>query len=786
MTEPVKVSFQAEGVREIERAFDTIEKRIANFARLAERMKGGLFSGGATGGSGTTDRWEAGERSRLSKATSMARAAGKDQAREVDRTEREKTRAVEREEARQMRVRIRSSEMAGRYAAQQANAEIREGERAAKAIERARQREDKAASRASDKFFGGFGGAVAGAAGSAVNGVFGAGKSLVSSALSIGGGFDIAKTMRGTLDAERSAAQLSNSAHQEGKTGRMDPAEILRKATEVSLATGVDKNELIQGTQGFVAKSSDLPGGMANMEFFAKLAKGSGSKFGDITNAAGILRAQNTKLTEAEMQTTMLNIVEQGKAGAVEISDLARVAGKVTKTGAGYSMNQTEAQRQLLGLSQIAMKTSGSPDEAATVVSNFGDETYSKAKKLHAAGIQTTEANGFLKDPAQIIQQVFEKTGGNLGSIMNLGYGKRSMKLFESLAPTFREATDGLDPKTSAKEKNRIGAEAVLKQVTDLTGAKGSMESLEGDFKAVMASGAERFDMAMTRIKESVGAKLMPSLEGFIDKLPAFGPAAENAATALASLMPAIGGVLGTLGNVAQYSPIAAAALLGASQMTGAIGMLAKSLIIGMSLIDGVFASLKAERDKQRNQQYGDLKTGGNLIHGGATDENMDAAVQAREAIRARIDARNKMRGANKMDLGGISSKTGVSTADMGTALGDIGDRVGMAISGGKHGVLSAQLTDELQGAELDRLISQGTAARRNQRTMLAPGEHPDAELNPPGLGLGGGGPAFGGGAGLDKLGASAASVTAIIEKFGAALSAVPSPTRTGPITDRP
>jgi hypothetical protein len=430
------------------------------------------------------------------------------------RKEREKTRALERETANRERIEARAVAKAERLAARA----VAKAERLAAQEARARFRSRQA-----------FGREVGSIAGRSVSGLVNGAGRLATTALTLGGAFSLADVAGRGMSAERAAIALSNSAYIPGENQRPDKGAILSRATSVQAATNIDKTDLIKGWQSYVAKSSDFSGGGANLMEMAKLAKATGSDFQDVMGAAGMLRTQNKNMTPEQMMVTMRNIVGQSKLGAVEMPDLAAIAGKVTATSAMYAGSQTETQRKLLGLSQIAMKTAGSPAEAATAVSRFGADVGKHALDLKKTfGVNATDEHGRVKDPGEVLADMMEAAHGNLttmgvgpkgghgsGGIGHMGLGINSIKLAEALAPTYLEAE---------AQKKGSGRAAVLAEVRRNTGAGYSQEDINKDFAAVMQATGEKFDGAVNRIKEVIEGKLTPWLERLAARLPELEP----------------------------------------------------------------------------------------------------------------------------------------------------------------------------------------------------------------------------------------------------------------------
>src|SRR5579859_1188996 len=232
--EAVSIDFAARGVLETMRAFDRIEERIVRMERAAgAQAKTSAKQRVETTKHETEERVRVKQRglSQEEKNEQRMRAswlkevkrAYKEEQNEANRAARE----LERIEERKMRVRIRSSEMAGRLAAKEASEEIRQRQRIA------------------SRFSGMASGGVRGFGSKAVSGLgamASGGKSLILGAMGIGGGFLLADAVRNQLSDQRQAALLVNAV----TTGKAPPvganvANILAQAGQQSTELGVDR-----------------------------------------------------------------------------------------------------------------------------------------------------------------------------------------------------------------------------------------------------------------------------------------------------------------------------------------------------------------------------------------------------------------------------------------------------------------------------------------------------------------------------------------------------------------
>jgi hypothetical protein len=552
VTTPIVIPLRADGVRDVMRALQSVEEATLRHERAIAREQ----QRAARERQRALDR-EAREKVRAMRfADREVERANRQAVREVERAEREKTRAAEREARERVRVMQAADRDVARAREQALRQMMREEERANReAMRWVRQRE--AEQRRLDErlvnrrvaFAQGVVGSAAAGFASGANRVVGLAGGMVNAAIGLGGGFSLPDVLRDRAELERSAAQLANSSfippsvNADGTVNpgvaRPDKAAIIARARAVQAATNIDAAELIAGTKAYVAKASDFAGGMANMEFFAKLAKASGTDFQDVMKTAGILRVQNKDLGAEAMKSMMLNIVAQGKQGAVEFEDLATVAGKVTRSSAAYALDQAEAQSKLLALAQVAIRTSGSPEEAATVLSNLSQDALKHRGRMPAG---VFDARGKILDPAKMITTVFEASGGNMGTIQDMGFGSRSMKMFQALSPIFEEAYKST--KGSEQERRKAGAKAVAAEMEHLAGARYSEQLLNEDFRNVMDTAAEKADAAMKQFKDTLATELLPEFVRLIPVLkevtPAFMSVMKNGVPAFAQLIESV------------------------------------------------------------------------------------------------------------------------------------------------------------------------------------------------------------------------------------------------------
>jgi hypothetical protein len=490
--DPVLIRFAAHGVQDVDRAFATIAQRMAR-----AELEGARF---ATEGSAKRVRTARTETDARSKE--YARAV-----REIEKWEREATRAAEKEirareqaskraaseelrelervERQKMAIRIRSSEMAGRLAEQQARAEAEANRKVSRA----------------------YGGAFK----SGISGGLGIARTAAG-AMSIGGGFLIADAAHEELRAQKQAALLVSLGTVGGKAGA-SLSEVLGASGKAALAGGMSRDDVQRGALAYSqnARGGDTKGAMALMPFFAKMAKVTGADIGEIGAGAGTLQSQNPNLHADEMKQMLLSAFAQSKAGSMSFADAIKQVGVLGSTRSYYTGDAAANQRTLIGLGQIA-RTGGDVGEAGTFVKDIATEAgeaNKKFRKTHGGkDLLHVTKEGLLDSPEKVVEQVLRGTGGNLMQINHL-FGQRGSRLFGELAGTYQAAAKG----KTGKAAEDAGVAAALGNVREITGASMSEGELDEQHRAIMGNSAEKLDESLNRVKISLGEHLEPVLE---------------------------------------------------------------------------------------------------------------------------------------------------------------------------------------------------------------------------------------------------------------------------------
>ncbi len=517
MAAPVIVKFQVEGVAQVQNAIRTVEQAFVN----TEQARTTVASKGAK------ERAASALKESLQESKDLGRV-WKDRTKAADDAAKEQVAAWKRGDAAvasAMKTASREVEseekkktaLIAKGAKDRADAEVREINRA----EASRR-----------QYYRAIGGAAATGLGAGVRQAAGIASNAVGQVLQLGGGFSISGALKERMDVDRMSVIASNAAYDVNavkddgtpdmeKRTRQDPQELARKARTVAIATGIDATELVQGTTSYIDKASDWKGGLGNMETMAKIAKSTGSKYGDVADALGMLRAQNQTMTVKQGNDMLLSIAAQSVKGSIGFAEVARNAAGLGKNAVMMTGDQAVNQSQLIGLAQVGVRGAGKAAPTVTEISNFMSTAQKNAGVI---GLKTDNMdrldNG---DVASIVGQVFRKAKGSTkmmhDSVKDGGFqmSNFAMRLPLALAPDYARGRDeALKNGANANDANEAGVKAVEKTVRDATNVKGNQDVVDANFKKVMSSDEEQLNQAVKELRQSMAEALLPALRAIV------------------------------------------------------------------------------------------------------------------------------------------------------------------------------------------------------------------------------------------------------------------------------
>ncbi|MEO7032505.1 MAG: hypothetical protein ABI548_01635 [Polyangiaceae bacterium] len=422
-----------------------------------------------------------------------------------------------------------------------------------------------------------------GVAKSVTHAVGGAGR-MVGGAASIGGGILIASALHDQMNVQAYASRVANQGERPDLKGQL--------ASQSQTLKGFTGEEALSALDQFTQKSGNLQAGIAAWQMIGKVSLATSSDITEVGEAAGSafnLISRDTKDPIERMKLlkdVMENLAIQGNRGSIEMRDFAvelpKLAAAASKFGGGPG-----ALKMMAALSQLAVKNGGGAVDASdssTAVMRFTDDLIKDARsKKGKPGLDvfTDKTNRTLRDPAEIISDIMDDTGGDLTKI-GRKFGMRGMKALGGVSPEYNKAFDAAEAQKKGTGK-AAGREAVHAALGAFTGANMTDTDLNSRAQLRLDDPDLQFKEAMKAFNVAIGTQLLPAVTKLIPPFVELVPLATTLAGELAHFLEAlaqnpyagIGGIIA--GKVAldlTSAGIGAAAKAALGTSIGALGAL--------------------------------------------------------------------------------------------------------------------------------------------------------------------------------------------------------------------
>lgn len=327
-----------------------------------------------------------------------------------------------------------------------------------------------------------------------------------------------------------------SSAHAMGTTDEMR-ASFLR----LSETTGVAKEELVAATQAYVALTGDGAGATKAVETFARVATASSSSIDDISGAAAAL-TQQFGIMPADMEQAFSILIAGGKAGKIELKDMAALTASLGASFKQFSGSQGLGGAASLGaLFQLTAKDFGSASEAATGLERLMSNIQAREFDLADAGIKVRvggkKGKGEFKDLVSIVKLLDE-------------YQSKDAKGFN----------DAFGDNIIAK-KALTAISDNIDQVESLTESTRNAKDVAIDLATVQQSASFRAAASWNKVKVAIANAFTP------ERVESIAKSIESITGVIIKVIDAVGGV-----NHAVFLLIATWTALKAVQLAGAVG----------------------------------------------------------------------------------------------------------------------------------------------------------------------------------------------------------------------
>lgn len=356
----------------------------------------------------------------------------------------------------------------------------------------------------------------------------------------LGVSFSLSQGVTKARDLEKMAVDITNAANrgQGGAAGAQarsrQPTELLDFARGIGEKYAIDPTQAMRGIAQYQALTGDLDTAKAGMDDLAKLSKAFGTNLDDMVGAAGQIGSAigdvgkefKTPEEKAKVLYELLKqATAQGQEGAIEIADLAREYAKLKGAGVKFEGGAAANIGKMSALAQLSYQTggAGSIREATNSVVGFANTlgTVARRREFKAAGIEIENKKGEFLDPYTIIRESLRKTGGDTDKMNALFKNVLGAKAVATFSTAFKGAGGG--------EAGIAAVDAILKKFSGTVSEDVIKENL-GRSMGTKESKAIEVQNRLDKISASFLDKVLPSLE----KLA---PKAEGAADALASIV---------------------------------------------------------------------------------------------------------------------------------------------------------------------------------------------------------------------------------------------------------
>lgn len=376
-------------------------------------------------------------------------------------------------------------------------------------------------------------------------------------ALALGGGFAVSGAIGHAKELNKVITGLANQAFREdGSAGsREEIAGKIRKRVTAVGAGGEGAANVTEGLRTYVAKTGDLDTGLGLSQFATDLATASDASITDVFDTAGSimleLNKRGIKGNDAlELLKESLSVIGgQAKEGSVEFADLATYMAKVTSSmsaigGKGEFM---ETFKTAGALTQMAI-SGGAPDaaEAATAITRMSSDMIANADRFKKLGVNVFDRDSegraiALRNPLQILQDVFAKTGGDIEKTQAL-FGERGA----------RAATPVMDLARNLGEGDAmLGIAKMLEEVARFKDASMSEKEIVGSAAFRREQSDLRFDAAIEKFNIAVGEELLPVITKLVPEFVKLIPSLTAAAKVFGHFVDdLVRNPIGTIGKV--------------------------------------------------------------------------------------------------------------------------------------------------------------------------------------------------------------------------------------------
>lgn len=220
--------------------------------------------------------------------------------------------------------------------------------------------------------------------------------------------------------------------------------ELREAMNRTSLATGVQRDVLLEAFEEIVDKSGKIDLAADNFDVISKILRGTkaeaqdvGKLFASISNS---FKGTGRNLKNSDIAQFVEILVAQGDKAQINVANLASQGEKLFGAFKGAGFGTKRDFVNFGALIQTAGET-GTPEEAATSAVRVLSTLIRKSKDLKKIGVNVFDKKGEQRNLDVILKQLFIKTGQkkpeDVSKLFDI-FGLRAVKTIQVLAAEFR------------------------------------------------------------------------------------------------------------------------------------------------------------------------------------------------------------------------------------------------------------------------------------------------------------------------------------------------------------
>lgn len=330
---------------------------------------------------------------------------------------------------------------------------------------------------------------------------------------------------------EEKAAQIAVTGRKSGQAA-VDPKQLEAEFYAVANAVkGTLAEDAADAAARYQTLTGDLDVARRSLVDFAHVAKATGGKMGDVAEATGSIAKQFGITNPDDIRKALASLTFQGKAGAIELPDLAVGLQKLAAAGAAFGMSKDVSGVQKLGaLTQMARAGTGNREQAFTAVESLFKSLLEKSPEFKRARVNVYEGKGAsmrTRGIQEIITDAIANVGGGNLAKKQTELGKlfdvESMRMLNPLISQYMTAyrgASGADGKPATdRERKAAGVEALKKAFAEAENAAGGWSDVVADSTMMQQTNSAKVTASIESMKAKIADSVLPKLGEFVDKI---------------------------------------------------------------------------------------------------------------------------------------------------------------------------------------------------------------------------------------------------------------------------